>query len=53
MSPSISRRSFLKGSLAASGLTLAVSVTPFGYKLLNASEKDPGSPEKLQTQRVV
>ena len=39
MSSSLSRRSFLKKSLAASGLTLAVSVTPLGYKLLNASEK--------------
>jgi len=28
----------LKGSLAATGLTIAVSVTPFGSKLLNASQ---------------
>ena len=36
---SISRRFFLKGSLA--GLTLAVSVGPFGLRLVNASdEKD-------------
>jgi len=40
MEKMISRRTFLKGSLAATGLTLAVSVTPFGYKLLNASEKE-------------
>jgi len=33
---SVSRRDFLKGSLA--GLTLAVAVGPFGYRLLNASE---------------
>ncbi|MBW1998516.1 MAG: xanthine dehydrogenase family protein molybdopterin-binding subunit [Deltaproteobacteria bacterium] len=39
MKTSISRREFLKGSLAATGLTIAVSVTPFGYKLLNASMK--------------
>ncbi|MFH1628656.1 MAG: xanthine dehydrogenase family protein molybdopterin-binding subunit [Pseudomonadota bacterium] len=38
MSTLISRREFLKGSLAATGLTIAVSVTPFGYRLLNASE---------------
>ncbi|RJR41053.1 MAG: twin-arginine translocation signal domain-containing protein, partial [Desulfobacteraceae bacterium] len=39
MRTNISRRSFLKGSLAAGGLTIAVSVTPFGYSLLNAAEK--------------
>ena len=39
MNTSISRRDFLKGSLAATGLTIAVSVTPFGYRLVNASEK--------------
>ena len=38
MNPSISRRTFLKGSLTATGLTLAVSITPFGYRVLNASE---------------
>ncbi len=38
MNPSMSRRTFLKGSLTATGLTLAVSITPFGYRLLNASE---------------
>ena len=38
MNPTISRRSFLK----VTGLTIAVSVTPFGYKLLNASEKKEG-----------
>jgi isoquinoline 1-oxidoreductase beta subunit len=35
MNTSISRRAFLK----ATGLTIAVSVTPFGCELLNASEK--------------
>ncbi len=39
MSASISRRTFLKGSLAAGGLTIAVSVTDFGFTILNASEK--------------
>ena len=36
----ITRRSFLKGSLAATGLTIAVTATPLGYRLLNASQKD-------------
>jgi len=35
MNPTISRRSFLK----VTGLTLAVSVTPLGYTILNAAEK--------------
>jgi isoquinoline 1-oxidoreductase beta subunit len=39
MNPTISRRSFLK----AAGLTIAVSVTPFGYSLLNASDQKEGS----------
>jgi isoquinoline 1-oxidoreductase beta subunit len=39
MKKTMTRRSFLKGSLAATGLTIAVSATPFGYRLLNASEK--------------
>jgi len=38
MKTSMTRRAFLKGSLAATGLTIAVSVSPFGYRLLNASE---------------
>jgi isoquinoline 1-oxidoreductase beta subunit len=38
MNPTISRRSFLK----VTGLTIAVSVTPFGYELLNASEQKEG-----------
>ena len=40
----MTRRTFLKGSLAASGLTIAVSVTPFGYTLLNAAEKKDFNP---------
>ncbi len=39
MEKHISRRAFLKESLTVTGLTIAVSVTPFGFKLLNASEK--------------
>jgi isoquinoline 1-oxidoreductase subunit beta len=35
---SISRRDFLKGSLAAAGLTIAASITPLGTKLLSAKE---------------
>ena len=42
MNTSITRREFLKGSLVATGLTIAVSVSPFGYELLNASEKEQG-----------
>jgi len=42
MSTSISRRQFLKGSLTATGLTIAVSVTPFGYRLLSAAEMKGG-----------
>ena len=39
MDPTISRRSFLK----ITGLTIAVSLTPFGYKLVNASEQKGAS----------
>ena len=39
---SMTRRGFLKSSLAVTGLTLAVSVSPLGYRLLNASEKVAG-----------
>jgi len=38
MNTSMSRRDFLKGSLAATGLTIAVSVSPLGYRLVNASQ---------------
>ncbi len=38
MKRSMTRRTFLKESLAATGLTIAVSTAPFGYKLLNASQ---------------
>jgi isoquinoline 1-oxidoreductase beta subunit len=37
---SISRRTFLKGSLGATGLTIAISMTPFGSSLVNASGKE-------------
>jgi isoquinoline 1-oxidoreductase beta subunit len=39
MEKQISRRNFLKKSLKVTGLTIAVSITPAGFKLLNASEK--------------
>jgi len=38
MKKAMTRRAFLKGSLAVTGLTIAVSTTPYGYKLLNASQ---------------
>lgn len=37
MNPTISRRSFLKGS----GLIIAVSITPLGFEIINASERKP------------
>ena len=39
MNKSISRRSFLK----ITGLTIAVSATPFGYDVTNASAQKEGS----------
>ena len=38
MKTSVSRRDFLKGALGTAGLTIAASVTPFGYKILSAKE---------------
>ncbi len=38
MKSSISRRDFLKGSLAAAGLVIGASFTPFGTKLLSGAE---------------
>ena len=40
MKTSMSRRTFLKGSLAASGLTIMAYVTPLGTRLVNASAQD-------------
>ncbi len=40
MKKSMSRRSFIKGSLAASGLTIAAYVTPLGITLANAAAKE-------------
>ena len=45
MNKSISRREFLKGSLAATGLTIMASVTPFGTRLVNASGMKEGALE--------
>ncbi|MBP1698959.1 MAG: hypothetical protein H6Q41_4147, partial [Deltaproteobacteria bacterium] len=39
MNKPISRRSFLK----ITGLTIAVSATPFGYNVINASAQKEGS----------
>ncbi len=39
MNPTLSRRSFLK----ITGLTIGVSLTPFGYSLVNASAQKEGS----------
>jgi isoquinoline 1-oxidoreductase beta subunit len=39
MNPTLSRRSFLK----MTGLTIGVSLTPFGYSLVNASAQKEGS----------
>jgi isoquinoline 1-oxidoreductase subunit beta len=43
MKSSISRRDFLKGTLATAGLTIAASITPFGYNLLDAAEVKKGA----------
>jgi isoquinoline 1-oxidoreductase beta subunit len=37
MKKSMTRRTFLKGSLATSGLTIVAFVTPLGTKLVNAA----------------
>ena len=44
MKTTLTRREFLKTSLAGAGLTIAVSVSPFGTRLLSAAEveKDKG-----------
>ena len=39
MNPTISRRSFLK----IAGLTIGISLTPFGYEIMNASAQKEGS----------
>jgi hypothetical protein len=46
MNFSITRREFLKKSLAGAGMTLAISTSPFGLRLLSAQElqKDLFSP---------
>ena len=48
MGKSISRRAFLKESLTVTGLTVAVSMTPFGYRLLNASEGEKAVPASFK-----
>ncbi len=43
MHTSMTRREFLKKSLAGAGLTLAVSITSFGPRLLSSQEVEKGS----------
>lgn len=43
MNAPITRREFLKKSLVFSGLTIAVSITPAGYRLLSAKEIEKGN----------
>ena len=38
MNPSITRREFLRKSLAGAGMTLAISTSPFGLRILSAQE---------------
>jgi isoquinoline 1-oxidoreductase beta subunit len=38
MNPSITRREFIKKSLSGAGMTIAISISPFGLKLLSAQE---------------
>jgi isoquinoline 1-oxidoreductase beta subunit len=40
MTTSMTRRTFLKGSLAVAGLTIGVTVTPFGHRLLSGTETE-------------
>ncbi len=40
MKTAMTRRTFLKGSLAASGLTIVAYVTPLGTRLVNAAAKE-------------
>ncbi len=44
MKGTMTRREFLKQSLAGAGLTIAVSVTPFGHRLFAVTEKDKALP---------
>lgn len=44
MKTSITRRQFLKNSLTGAGLVVAVSVTPFGTRLLSAAEAEKAGP---------
>jgi isoquinoline 1-oxidoreductase subunit beta len=43
MKTSITRREFLQKSLAGAGIAIAVSVTPFGMKVLSAEEASSGN----------
>lgn len=43
MSTSITRREFIQKSLSGAGLVIAVSITPFGYRIVNASNDEKAS----------
>lgn len=47
MKESMTRREFLKGSLAVSGLTIAACVTPMGIQLINAADMT-GKPSEFK-----
>jgi isoquinoline 1-oxidoreductase beta subunit len=46
MSRPVTRRDFLKKSLAGAGLTIAVSITPFGHKIFAIGENEKDIPFK-------
>lgn len=48
MKSSISRRAFLKRSMVATGLTIAASVSPLGYRMLNASQGEKDLPIRFK-----
>ena len=41
MKPNISRRAFLKYAFSGAGLTIAVGLTPLGWRLAKAAEEEP------------
>lgn len=41
MQSTISRRTFLKYTLGGAGLTIAIGITPFGWRLVNAADVKP------------
>ena len=47
MNAPITRRSFLRAAGAGAGLTLAVSITPFGYKIYRVDALAADAPEQF------